>query len=159
MAEKRMNMRLADIRIPEQYLGHEPKPEKVEAKKREHLDGGLNYCIAVTSEHVLVDGYAAYRALQQLGVTETGVRIRDVAYVVAAHHPAYPGKTYQWRCKPDTKKNLRPGDHIAVVTRKGVREAIIEGFTEMPAAEAAGMSAMVGRWNPDHGKDDERRDA
>ena len=149
---KYVEMNLADVTIPSEFQKHPPRNEKIEAKKSEFSENGkLSRGMAVTSDGVLIDGYAAFLALRQLGEISFRFKIRDKATVVDARHATNPSKLYRWRSNHGTtgKSRFKRGDHIAVRTRYGVREVVVESVQKIPAEEALGLGIVIGRWDPD----------
>lgn len=150
---KYVDMNLEDVRIHPGFRTHPPRDGKIEARKAEWAaKGRFERNMAVTSGGTLVDGYAGFLALASMGVRRARFKIRDTATVVKARHPAHPEKQYMWRSNHGAHNRYEPGDHVAVRTRMGVREAIVDEVVEMPAEECFGMNIVLGRWN-DSGKD------
>ena len=94
-------MKLKDIKISKNFKRHRPSREKVRAAKKYYEEHGcLDKPILLKHNDVLIDGYARYVALKELGILE--VDENNVSWVemeyVFAHHPEDPNKkTYVWR--------------------------------------------------------------
>lgn len=147
---KYVKMDLADIVIRQEFLDHPPREEKILAKKSEYNSTGkLRRGMSVTSGGILVDGYAAFLALKALGKKSAQFKLRDEMPVVEAVHPASPEKPYYWRINHSNGVKFSKGDHIAVKTRYGVKEAVVTGVSMRPAEECFGLSVVIGLWNPD----------
>ena len=64
-------VKVSDIRIPQAFAKTTPKQEKIQKFKDEYfLSGDFQKRILVTEQNLLVDGYARYVALQELGAKE-----------------------------------------------------------------------------------------
>ena len=61
-------VKVSDIRIPQAFTKTTPKQEKIQKFKDEYfLRRDFQKRILVTEQNLLVDGYARYVALQELG--------------------------------------------------------------------------------------------
>lgn len=149
---KYVNLELADVKIRQEFLDHPPKEAKVLARKAEYVGKGrFSRGMSVTSDGVLIDGYAAFMALKTLGKKSAQFKVRDETVVVDARHPSNPAKLYRWRVNHSKGVNFKPGDHVAVKTRYGVREAAIENVLVIPAEDALGLGIVIGLWDPGRG--------
>lgn len=146
---KYVKMDLDDVKIRQEFLDHPPREEKVLARKSEYVEKGrLGRGMSVTSDGVLIDGYAAFMALKALGKKSAQFKIRDTMTVVDARHPSNPEKLYRWRTNHGRGVKFEPGDRLAVKTRYGVREAVVESVHVIPAEEALGLGVVIGLWDP-----------
>lgn len=151
---RHVKMDLADIKILPEFLAHPPREEKVLARKSEYQsEGKLRRPMAVTPDGVLVDGYASFLALKALGKKSAQFKLRESMAVVEAVHPANPEKPYYWRINHTNGVKFSKGDRIAVKTRYGVKEAIVNGVSFRPAEECIGLSVVIGLWNPDKARE------
>lgn len=150
---KYVNMRLSDVRVPPEFRAHPPADVKIETRRKEYrAKQKFARNIAVTSAGILVDGYASFLALEREGVLEFRFKIRDFVTVVKARHPSHPERLYMWRSNHGAHNRFAAGDHIAVRTRYGVREAVVDEVVQMPSEECFGLDIVIGRWDPEHHK-------
>lgn len=150
---KYVNMRLSDVRVPPAFRAHPPADVKIETRQIEYqAKQKFARNIAVTSAGILVDGYASFLALEREGVPEFRFKIRDFATVVKARHPSHPERQYMWRSNHGAHNRFAAGDHIAVRTRYGVREAVVDEVVQIPSEECFGLDIVIGRWDPEHHK-------
>lgn len=146
---KYVEMNLADVTVLPEFEKHPPRREKFDAKKAEFSETGkFSRPMTVTSKGVLVDGYASFLALTQMGVKSARFKIRNTATVIDARHPNNPEKLYRWRSNHGTGSKFSAGDHIAVRTRFGVREVVVQSVRKVPIEEAVGLGIVIGRWDP-----------
>lgn len=148
---KHVTMRLSDVRIPSEFQAHPPSEQKIASRQDEYRKAGrLRRNVAVTSAGVLVGGYASFLALEREGVPEFCFKVRDESTVVRARHPAHPERQYMWRSNHGAHNRFAAGDHIAVRTRYGIREAVVDEVVQIPSEECFGLDIVIGRWDPEH---------
>lgn len=154
MITKTVNLK--DIRIPETFAKTTPKQEKIQKFKDEYcLTGDFQKRILVTEQNLLVDGYARYVALQELGVKECIVDVLtaenkpvsiseveknkeiETMYIFGIHPTSHTNKEYMWRVPNRTnfvffKGKVQPGDTIFVHTKYGVMPVTVTRTERRP---------------------------
>ena len=139
-------MKLSDIKISKAFAATTPRTDKIENRKTEYLKTGKQRkCIVINKSGVLVDGYAMYLALNDLGVKEVDVeyqnnqnkskRFREVpivhktkkrmnTYVYGIHQSPYSHKEYVWRIpstRIDLKSSITVGDRVLTANSCGAK--------------------------------------
>lgn len=143
-------MKLSDINIPEPFLAHPPKREKVEARIRQAKKKPLR--VAVNGYGWLTDLYASYIAAKELGLDMIGaIPGKDFCQAVSASFPGCD-KEYTWLI-PDgvladwEKRGVerRPGLKLAVPSPFGPRQARAVEFFEVPFPSE--HKEIIGLWS------------
>lgn len=154
MITKTVNLK--DIRIPQAFAKTTPKQEKIQKFKDEYfLSGDFQKRILVTEQNLLVDGYARYVALQELGAKECIVDVLtaenksesvsevvknkeiETMYIFGVHPTSHTNKEYMWRVPNRTnfvffKGTIQPGDTIFVHTKFGVTPVTVTRIERRP---------------------------
>lgn len=143
-------MKLSDIRIPELFLAHPPRREKVQARIEQA--GRKPLMAAVNKEGWLTDLYASYMAALELG-QETIVTIpgMDSCPAVSASFPG-SAKEYTWlipkavRAEWDERGVERsPGLKLAVPSPTGPRQVRAVRFLDVPFPSE--HKDIIGLWS------------
>lgn len=149
-------IKLNDIRIPQAFANTKPRTEKIQKFADEYVrTGDFQKRILVTEQNLLVDGYARYVALQELGAKECvvdvltaenkPVSVSEVAknreietmYIFGIHQTSHTNKEYMWRVPNRTnfvffKGKIQPGDMIFVHTKYGVMPVTVTRIERRP---------------------------
>ena len=157
MADNYKVFRLADIKIPDKFRACHPNPGKLKAKldalsgpdgdeKRKALSS-----LEVTSEGWLLDGYATYLAMKELGMDEVPCTVTDRRTTVFATHPG-GHKWYQFLVS-DRCGFLAPGDSVAAQTVNGIQRMVVKRVSSLPVSECDGLRYALNAWGNDSGKE------
>ena len=149
-------VKVSDIRIPQAFTKTTPKQEKIQKFKDEYfLRRDFQKRILVTEQNLLVDGYARYVALQELGTKECVVDVLtaenkqvsvskvaknqeiETMYIFGIHPTSHTNKEYMWRVPNRTnfvffKGKIQPGDMIFVHTKYGVMPVTVTRIERRP---------------------------
>lgn len=135
-------MKMEDIKISKAFAATTPRVKKIEERKMEYLKTGRqNKCITINKNNVLVDGYAMYLALNNLGVEDVEVEYRNsqkrmkqiqevpvtykkrmTTYVYGVHQSPCSRKEYVWRIpntRIDLKSTISVGDRVLTANACG----------------------------------------
>lgn len=146
-----VRMKLSEVKIPEGFLSHPPAPAKIAAKRAILAAGDKDSrasvleSLTVTAEGVLVDGYAGFLAMKELGELSAAFRVAEPAVFA---HCRFEGKkkTYTWAVA-DGAGPVAKGDRVAVQTCRGLQPAIVKHVFCLPADNAIGRRKVVGPWH------------
>lgn len=94
-------MNLKKIKVSKEFRKHKPSKKKVEAAKKYYeKNKKLDKPVVLNHNNEIVDGYARFVAIRELGVSEvdeSNFSYEEAEYVFA-HHPEDPAKkSYVWR--------------------------------------------------------------
>lgn len=132
-----INIKLSDMVVPS-YMKL-PRAGKIETKKKIiQKYGKPTKPIRLSKDLVILDGYASYLAMQELGIEETMI-LKDLetqtyintqtVYVFGKHLNNATDKEYVWRCRKtdsdDFLSSTNVGDKVFVYTRFGKTPIII----------------------------------
>lgn len=102
---------IGDILIPEHYDMSPPRREKIDKAIAYYQENGkLDTPITVAKDGILVDGYARYLALRELGVEEAECQLPYLTLVATHFDPK--GKEYIWKIPKGMIVNV--GDSLLV---------------------------------------------
>ena len=94
-------MRLKDIKVSESFKKYKPSKKKVEAAKKYFIENGkLDKPVVLSYKDEIIDGYARFVALAELGVKEVdenSLSYEKTEYVFGHHPEDQTRKTYVWR--------------------------------------------------------------
>ena len=150
MGMKTKKIRLADVKIPDAFREYVPSSEKAAAKAayvRTH--GRPEEPIKIDPDGFLLDGYAGYLAMKEAGIETCDAQVRKTGLRIRGHHMKRPGKSYYWAARCRKAAELKPGDEAAVMTRYGMKMAVVDAVERVPAIQLVGLSAAIGPWDRD----------
>ena len=149
-------VKLNDICIPQAFAKTTPKQEKVQKFMDEYRNNGdFQKHILLAAQNLLVDGYARFVALTELGEEECVVDLLcedkkysicpepprkkeiETMYIFGVHPTSHTNKEYMWRVpnKPSFvffKGKIQPGDMILVHTKYGVMPVTVTRTERRP---------------------------
>ena len=126
-------MKISDIRIPLSYTTKSPAKEKVKKITDFYKSNGkLDKPIKLSKNNVLIDGYARYMALRNLGVTdiddtfinvENNFTYTDDYVTVTYISTVFNNKEYVW--VNDKGYKIKEGDIVKVLNKKEYKNIIV----------------------------------
>lgn len=150
MGMKTKKIRLADVKISDAFREHVPSPEKAAAKAAYvKAHGRPEEPIKIDPDGFLLDGYAGYLAMKEAGIETCDAQVKKTGLRIQGHHVKRPGKAYYWAARCRKAAELKPGDEAAVMTRYGMKMAVVDAIERVPAIQLVGLSAAIGPWDRD----------
>ena len=152
-------VKLNDIRIPQTFAKTTPKQEKIQKFMDEYRSNGdFQKHILLAAQNLLVDGYARFVALTELGEEECVVDLLcedkkysvyqepprkkeiETMYIFGVHPTSHTNKEYMWRVPNRTnfvffKWKVQPGDTIFVHTKYGVMPVTVTRIERRPVQD------------------------
>lgn len=122
-------MRIDSIKIFPCFVGHPPKPEKMESKDRYYQEhGSFESGIVLDSSGHLIDGYTSYLLAIKYGVGYVPVTYGRRQIIRAGHRPG--GKLYGWELPGILIDRVKIGDRVLVHSGRGVKVVTVAAVEE-----------------------------
>lgn len=131
-------MRIEDIKVYLCYEEHSPKKNKLEAKRQQYLQTGLQeFDIVLDSRGYLINGYCGYLLAKEYGLTVVSVRYGRRQIVRAFHKRG--GELYAWELPGTLVDRVKPGEKLIVETSRGLRTVTVAAVEEYAGQPAEGL--------------------
>lgn len=138
-------MKIDDIKIYPCFEAHPPKPEKMEQKKWDYAQHGLqNADIVLDSRNYLIDGYTYYLIARNYGLTHVPIRYGHRQIIRASHKKG--GKMYAWELPGLLIGRVSVGEKLIVRTAKGQRTVTVAAVEEYAGQEPEPLRMAVKRY-------------
>ena len=135
-------MRLEDIKVYPCYEEHPPKSDKLEVKREQYLQTGLQeFDIVLDSRGHLIDGYCGFLLAKEYGLTVIPVRYGRRQIVRAFHKKG--GELYAWELPGTLVDCVKPGEKLIVETPRGLRTVTVAAVEEYAGQPAEGLKMAI----------------